>query len=180
MEKTGFFSKFGKVTWINNVRISCSATCKKGTVTLKQLFSVELKQPDPQWKDKKKSVQLLCQHYLHMDFFVISKTNILTWNGNAFQKGKFDISEKRCHFYYENLLHSKFKPPYYQSASNKLCHIVFFLKLRVLLLTDVRNVQCYFQLLIYVSYHVCLCFQILLVTILNLCYFSGSHQTAIS
>lgn len=56
----------------------------------------------------------------------------------------------------------------------------FFLKLRVLLLTDVRNVQCYFQLLIYVSYHVCLCFQILLVTILNLCYFSGSHQTAIS
>lgn len=94
--------------------------------TLKQLFSVELKQPDPQWKDKKKSVQLLCQHYLHMDFFVISKTNILTWNGNAFQKGKFDISEKRCHFYYENLLHSKFKPPYYQSASNKLCHIVFF------------------------------------------------------
>lgn len=56
----------------------------------------------------------------------------------------------------------------------------FFLKLRVLLLTDVRNVQCYFQLLIYVSYHVCLWFQILLVTILNLCYFSGSHQTAIS
>lgn len=56
----------------------------------------------------------------------------------------------------------------------------FFLKLRVLLLTDVRNVQCYFQLLIHVSYHVCLCFQILLVTILNLCYFSGSHQTAIS
>lgn len=56
----------------------------------------------------------------------------------------------------------------------------FFLKLRVLLLTDVRNVQCYFQLLIYVSYHVCLWFQILIVTILNLCYFSGSHQTAIS
>lgn len=56
----------------------------------------------------------------------------------------------------------------------------FFFKLRVLLLTDVRNVQCYFQLLIYVSYHVCLWFQILLVTILNLCYFSGSHQTAIS
>lgn len=26
--------------------------------TLKQLFSVELKQPDPQWKDKKKSVKL--------------------------------------------------------------------------------------------------------------------------
>lgn len=124
-------------------------------------------------------VKLLWQHYFHIDFFVISKTNILIWNGNAFQKGKFDISEKRCHFYYENLLHSKFKPPYYQSASNKLCHI-FFLKLRVLLLTDVRNVQCYFQLLIYVSYHVCLCFQILLVTILNLCYFSGSHQTAIS
>lgn len=59
-------------------------------------------------------------------------------------------------------------------------YVIFFLKLRVLLLTDVRNVQCYFQLLIYVSYHVCLWFQILLVTILNLCYFSGSHQTAIS
>lgn len=138
---------------------------------------MEIKQPDPQWKDKKKSVQLLCQHYLHMDFFVISKTNILTWNGNSFQKGKFDISEKRCHFYYENLLHSKFKPPI---CIKQIMSYWFFLKLRVLLLTDVRNVQCYFQLLIYVSYHVCLCFQILLVTILNLCYFSGSHQTAIS
>lgn len=147
--------------------------------TFKQLFSVELKQPDPQWKDKKN----WSNYYDNIIFILISL---------SFPKQIY-LYEMVMLFRRESLIYPRrdviftmkicFIPNSNHHTTN--LHqtnyvILVFLKLRVLLLTDVRNVQCYFQLLIYVSYHVCLCFQILLVTILNLCYFSGSHQTAIS
>lgn len=40
-----------------------------------------------------------------------------------FDKWTFDIFDKRSKFYYVNLLHEKFQPPYYQYAINKLFDI---------------------------------------------------------
>lgn len=141
---------------------------------------MELKQPDPQWKDKKNR----CNYYVNIIFI---------WISLSFPKQIY-LHEIVILFRRESLIYPRrdviftmkisFIPNSNHHTTNlhqtNYVILFFFLKLRVLLLTDVRNVQCYFQLLIYVSYHVCLCFQILLVTILNLCYFSGSHQTAIS
>lgn len=50
-------------------------------------------------------------------------TKILKRNVYNFHKGTFDIFDKRCKFYYLNLLHKKFKPPCYQSAFNNLFNI---------------------------------------------------------
>lgn len=50
-------------------------------------------------------------------------TKILKRNVYNFHKGTFDIFDKRCKFYYVNLLHKKFKPPCYQSAFNNLFNI---------------------------------------------------------
>lgn len=41
----------------------------------------------------------------------------------VFHEEKFDIFDKKRKFYYKNLLHEKIKPPYNQSAFNKLFNI---------------------------------------------------------
>lgn len=179
MEKQDYFLKQEKSYGLTMSVYHAVQNANREQSTLKQLFSVELKQPDPQWKDKKN----WSNYYDNIIFILISL---------SFPKQIY-LYEMVMLFRRESLIYPRrdviftmkicFIPNSNHHTTN--LHqtnyvILVFLKLRVLLLTDVRNVQCYFQLLIYVSYHVCLCFQILLVTILNLCYFSGSHQTSIS
>lgn len=140
---------------------------------------MELKQPDPQWKDKKN----WSNYYDNIIFILISLSfpkQIYLYEMVMLFRRESLIYPKEMSFLLWKFASFQIQTTILPICIKQIMSYCFFLKLRVLLLTDVRNVQCYFQLLIYVSYHVCLCFQILLVTILNLCYFSGSHQTAIS